>query len=492
MNLQTLKILNLPDTPGVYFFRKGHLDGDVLYIGKATSLRDRVKSYFGDDLIHTRGRLLVDMVTQATELTFEKTDSVLEAFLLETELIKKYQPKYNTKEKDNKSFNYVVITKEEYPRVLVVRGRNLEQGAAQNTTQKTTLDFQYTDVFGPYPFGTELREALKLIRKIFPYRDTCKPLNENKSGRPCFNASIGLCPGVCDGRISRADYLKQVNNIRLFLKGKKKKLIKDLTRQMSAYSKKHEFEKASEVKRTIQALTHINDISMIKDDRRIKIPSPTRQSSVNDNQVENENVNQNENVLRIEAYDIAHMSGKDMVGVMVVANIVGEDVEFIKSEYKKFNIKSVNGANDTGALKEVLERRIAHTEWPAPDMIVIDGGQAQLNVAESVLRDVRSQTNSKSQENVLASVILVSVLKDDRHKAKNILISTDVGEVKSEVGGKSSGEMMIGNSEGNAAARPQIDPNSKNVQKMIVAINAESHRFALAFHTKKRSKSRGF
>lgn len=473
MDLKTLKKLNLPDTPGVYFFKKGSSrssdssQGEVLYIGKATSLRDRVKSYFIDDLIKTRGRLLVDMVTQATELTFEKTDSVLEAFLLETELIKKYQPKYNTKEKDNKSFNYVVITKEEYPRVLVVRGRNLEQ----NATQKNTSDFEYTDSFGPYPFGTELREALKLIRRIFPYRDTCKPLAENKSGKPCFNASIGLCPGVCSGAISRQDYLKQINNIRLFFKGKKKKLLQDLTKQMKECAKRHEFENANRTKKTISALAHINDISMIKDDRKIKLSS-----NIGDNIGDNAD---DQTMLRVEAYDIAHMSGKDMVGVMVVANIVGSEVEFTKSEYKKFNIKSVSGANDTGALKEVLERRFAHTEWQAPDMIVIDGGQAQLNVAENVLRTAKMSANAKKP-------ILVSVLKDDKHKAKNILVSKGFGSVDT------IGSMGTLGSNSSSVGLNILNIEDKSVQKMVVSINAESHRFALAFHTKKRSKSRGF
>jgi excinuclease UvrABC nuclease subunit len=157
MNLDDFKKLNLPDGPGVYFFKKGV---DTLYIGKATSLRDRVRSYFNDDLIQTRGRLLVDMVTQADTITFQETDSVLEAFILESELIKKYLPRYNTKEKDNKSFNYVVITKEEFPRVLVVRGRNLEQANQAGSTKQEQIDalgFEYTDVFGPFPFGAELR-----------------------------------------------------------------------------------------------------------------------------------------------------------------------------------------------------------------------------------------------------------------------------------------------------------------------------------------------
>ena len=114
--------IRLPDKPGVYFFKKGK---DILYIGKATSLKDRVKSYFGKDLIETRGPILVDMVFGADKIDFQVTDSVLEAIILEANLIKKYQPKYNTKEKSDKSFNYVCITREPLPKVVIVRGKNL-------------------------------------------------------------------------------------------------------------------------------------------------------------------------------------------------------------------------------------------------------------------------------------------------------------------------------------------------------------------------------
>ncbi|MEI6553671.1 MAG: GIY-YIG nuclease family protein, partial [bacterium] len=160
----------LPDSPGIYLFKRGK---NLLYVGKATSLRQRVRSYFSNDLIKTRGRLLVDMVTLADKIDFEKTDSVLEALILEAQYIKEHQPKYNTKDKDNKSYNYVAITDENFPRVLVVRGRNLEQNLA-STSEK----YKYT--FGPYPYGGELKEALNLIRKIFPFRDKCTPFAELK------------------------------------------------------------------------------------------------------------------------------------------------------------------------------------------------------------------------------------------------------------------------------------------------------------------------
>ncbi len=168
MILKEYSVKNMPDKPGVYFFLSEKAQGvpsdkkQILYIGKATSLRDRVKSYFGDDLISTRGPLLVDMITRAQDVVWQETDSVLEALILEAQLIKKYQPFYNTKEKDNRSFNYVVITKETFPRVLIIRGRTLD--IAQ---QKKELGVKYT--FGPFPHANALRVALRIIRKMFPF-----------------------------------------------------------------------------------------------------------------------------------------------------------------------------------------------------------------------------------------------------------------------------------------------------------------------------------
>src|SRR3989338_4671943 len=149
MNNKILKKIKIPDKPGVYFFKKGK---NVLYIGKATSLKDRVRSYFGKDLIATRGLLIVDMVFKANNLKFQKCDSVLEALILEVNLIKKHQPYYNTKEKSDKSFNYVCITKEKLPKVLVIRG---------HFVQPSVLNKMY----GPYTNGPQLREAMKIIRR---------------------------------------------------------------------------------------------------------------------------------------------------------------------------------------------------------------------------------------------------------------------------------------------------------------------------------------
>ncbi len=403
MKLDDFKKIKLPDNPGVYFFKKGK---DILYIGKATSLTDRVKSYFSNDLIRTRGMLLVDMVAKAEVITFQETGSVLEALLLETELIKEHKPYYNTKEKDDKSYSYAVITNEEYPTIFIIRGKDLDRKDQKH----------YSHVFGPFTSAMQLRNALHIVRKIFPFKDEKCIAN---SGKMCFNASIGLCPGVCVGKISAKEYKKEVQKIALFLGGKTKQVKQTLNKEMIAYAKAMQFEKAEVVKRKIYALEHIHDVSLINREN-IKLPS-----------------NRAEGEMRIEAYDIAHMQGQHMVGVMVVMI----DGELVPSEYKKFIIKTVKSSNDPAALKEVLERRSAHSEWGTANVIVVDGNDVQKNVARDIIKNT--------------TIRILSVVKDDRHKAKDIL-----------------GEIPKG-----------VAPED------IYKINAEAHRFAIAYYRRKQRKN---
>src|SRR3989344_1080708 len=248
MDSQDLKRFTLPDAPGIYFFKNGP---KILYIGKATSLKDRVKSYFARDILMTRSPLIVKMLAEAKKIEFIETDSVLEALILEANEIKKHQPYYNSREKDDKSYSFVVVTKEDFPRIILKRGRELGENA-----------MIYHSVFGPFPHMGELREGLKIIRKIFSFRDAkCKITAKLK---PCFNAQLGLCPGPCAGWISKIDYRKQIRNIKLFFEGQKDTLIKTLEKEMKSLAKKQEFEKADEIKKKIFALDHIQDIALIK------------------------------------------------------------------------------------------------------------------------------------------------------------------------------------------------------------------------------------
>lgn len=423
MNLEEVQKLDLPTEPGCYFFRKGK---DILYIGKATSLRDRVKSYFAKDLIKTRGPGIIDMVWKSDSLTWETTDTVLEALLLEAELIKRYQPHYNVKEKDNKSFLCVGVTKEDFPQVLTIRKKDIDFAKKTAVIERGKRTVLLQAIYGPFVSGGSLKEAMGIIRRIFPYRDASSSKRDNYQ----FYRQLGLTPTVIEaGNRSedgvydtvKAEYAKTIKNITLFFQGKKKEIIRNLERDMKAYAKAQAFEKAGDVKRQLFALTHINDTALLKRD-------------VSDHSF------MAGRVFRIEAYDVAHLSGKQMVGVMTVV----ENGTVAKNEYKKFIIRSQTGSNDAGALEEILSRRFRHSEWGIPDLVVVDGNDVQRRVAERVL--------SRYQ----LAIPVVSVVKDDRHKAREIL-----GASKDKEGRETA----------------------------IILANAESHRFAITFHKQKRAKA---
>jgi len=390
MKREIFKKFNIPNKPGVYSFKK---NGRILYIGKATSLRDRTRSYMSKGLFDMRGPIVEKMVAEADKIDWIVTDSVLEALILEANLIKKHQPYYNTKEKSDKSFNYVVITKEKLPKVVILRGKNVKHRV-------------FNKIYGPYPNSSQLREAMKIVRRIFPF------LDDKSKNYLEFYQQINLAPDINDQEM----YLQNIKNIKLFFAGKKKKVLQNLKKQMLAYAKERKFEKASEVKRQIFALNHINDVALIKND------------------------NVTSSNFRIEAYDIAHMGGKNMVGVLTVV----ENGMASKSEYKKFKIRTQSGTNDTGALAEVLSRRLLHREWQYPNLVVVDGSTAQINTAKYALMKER------------AEIPVVAVVKDERHKPREIIGDTEYG---------------------------------LKYKKEILLANSEAHRFAISYHKNMRAKN---
>ena len=330
----------LPLSPGVYFFL--NKKNEILYIGRAVFLRKRVLNYFQKN-IDSR---VAEMIRSASNIKFKKTGTLLEAVILEANLIKKHWPKYNVKEKDNRSFIYIVIPKTDYPKPIIVRGRELEK--FPSATAK---------IFGPYQSLSLVKSALKIIRKIFPY-STCLPAKALAkagrpfSGQPCFYYQIGLCPGLCIGAISKKEYQKNIKNIILLLSGQKNKLIKDL--------RKENPEKAG-------ALKHIQDVALIAEVEK-------GWADV-----------QNQGLKRIEAYDISHLSGKETYGSMAVFS--GSEPE--KSQYRLFKIKTALPSDDLRALEEMVLRRLKHKEWTLPDLILIDGGSPQINWISDVLKSRR-------------------------------------------------------------------------------------------------------
>ena len=338
MLIQT-QLRNLPQKSGVYIFRDK--SKKILYIGKATSLKNRVGSYFSG----AHNYRIEKMVSQIKEIKIRETDTVLEALILEANLIKKYQPRYNIKEKDDKSFSYFVITKEEFPRVLILRKTEVE-------TRQCLVSIK---IYGPYTSKKQMQIALKIIRKIFPFHSL-----RQKTEKGCLDFQIGLCPGPYAGKINKKDYRKNIRGVRMILEGKKKGLLTKMEKEMKDCSLKREFEKAGEIRNKIFALRHIQDIALL-----------SKEELTTDDKSQN---------IRIEAYDISNISGSDAVGAMVVFKNKKPE----KSDYRKFKIKTVQGINDIAMMREVLARRFGN-DWTKPDLIFLDGGKGHLAMAKKLL-----------------------------------------------------------------------------------------------------------
>jgi excinuclease ABC subunit C len=279
----------------------------------------------------------------------------VEALILEAKLIKKHQPPFNVMEKDDKSFVHLAFTREKFPRPVLIRGHELARMPKR----------QFLTVFGPFHSSGSVQAALDALRRSFPW-STCKP----DRGRPCFYRHLGLCPGVCDGSISSADYGKIIRQLTRIFAGGRAAVVKQMKKAMVAASRDERFEEAAVLRDRLYHLEHIRDVAIMKkDDARLE---------------------EFINIFgRVEGYDISNISGQGAVGSMVVF----VDGRPKKSEYRKFHIKTVAGPNDVAMLEEVLGRRFARAGeagegkevWPNPDLILIDGGVGQLNAAKRVL-----------------------------------------------------------------------------------------------------------
>ncbi len=374
MNYQTEslkeKIKKFPDSPGVYLMKDKA--GNIIYIGKATSLKKRVSSYFKGALDNKTSALVGEMEI----IGFQKADNVMEALILEANLINKNKPKYNIKLKDDKSFVNIIITDEKYPQVLVVRPTDGEKKKFRN-------------MFGPYMSKWEAEKVIDIIVRIF---DTS--YKSNSTSDLYRRYYIKGYPSGKVGDMPQKEYLKTINNVKLFLEGKKGRIIKKLENEMNDEAGKLNFEKAAHIRNQIFALKHIRDVAFIKEDSFIKKAYEKYPA-------------------RAEAYDISDISGTLATGSMVVFSNGAPD----KREYRKFKIKTIKGANDIGMLKEVLERRFAHNEWAKPDLVIIDGGLAQKNAAKFVI-------DSKKLH-----IPIVSIAKGPTRKGEKLFFSAPRGYI---------------------------------------------------------------
>ena len=533
-----LRLKTIPESPGVY----QHLDaeGKVLYVGKARNLQRRVSSYFShyDD----KSAKIKMLVRSVYDIRVTVVATEIDALLLENSLIKRYQPRYNSMLKDDKSYPYLCITDEEYPRLLYTRRRNIKG--------------QY---YGPYPNGRILRELQDIIRQLFQYR-TCDTMGK----RPCMKHQIGLCAAPCAGKQTKEDYRATIENIRRILRGDFNEILDQLKRQMYAAAEQLRFEEAEALKNKIHLLeeyqsrstvvdTNVRDVDVItilsdpayayinfmrvkngaiiysfsneikkrldESDEEILatvIPELHQQTASTATEVllpvpvpdlPDDYLHQNvdprgdrrkllelslRNVesyqkqcrhqraltqgdaapqavklleklqralqlpslpMEIECFDNSNIQGAYPVAGMVRFTAGKPN----RKEYRKFNIKSVEGPDDYASMAEVIERRYSRLKEEGaalPDLLIVDGGAGQMEVARHVIYD-----------RLHLQIPIAGLAKDDRHRTNELLRYNEHGDIA-----------VVG-------LKP-TDP----VFHLLEQIQNEVHRFAITFHKEKRSK----
>jgi excinuclease ABC subunit C len=360
-------LASLPERPGVYLFKDAA--GVVLYVGKAKNLRSRVSSYFqeGARLMDSRGPEIDRMVRELVcDVDVLDCESEVDAVLLESRLIKDIQPRFNARQKDDKSFPYLQIrTGEDFPRVQITR-----EPASRGVK-----------LYGPFVSPRDLRNALPLMQRVFRFR-TCKlDIQEHdpqrRFFRPCILYSIRQCSGPCGARIEREEYLQRIRRFRQFLESKGTQLKRELTEQMQQAARQLQFERAAQLRDELQALEGLQKRGLASEHLQPEVfnvdfnEGMERLGSI---------LNCAQTPRTIEGIDIAHLDGGQQCGSLVVFI----DGKPHKGGYRRFRIKTVQGSDDFAAIREVVYRRYRHAgmnEGLFPDVILIDGGRGQLSAA---------------------------------------------------------------------------------------------------------------
>ena len=420
----------LPHDPGVYLMRD--TAGRILYIGKAIDLRKRVANYFRAERLEPRIRALM---AEVRNIDYVAAASEREALVMEQRLIHRHQPDYNVIWKDGKSYPFVKITNEDFPRLRLTR-RKLRDGASY---------------FGPYPNTTGVRQIMRDLwrRGMVPLRpcdfefSETKPL-ERKKIDACLYFHTGQCPAPCAGKISPEDYRRLADLGRLFFEGKNGPLRAAWEKEMKTSAAALNFERAAHFRDIIAALDHVNERVTFRALREEDVQGRLEASrSLRELQ---EKLGLPRPPVRIEAFDISHIQGVETVASMVC--FVGGNP--FKSGYRKYKIKTVAGVDDFASMEEVVSRRyrkVLDENLPWPDLVLIDGGPGQLSAALKGLKQVTNRAQP-----------IASLAKRDE-----------------EI-------YMPGREE------PIRLPKDSPALQILQQVRDESHRFAIGFHRQRRDK----
>lgn len=350
-----IDLKNLPENPGCYLYKNS--EGDVVYVGKAINLKKRVSQYFQrDDALGPKTKILV---SQIASIETKLVNSEIEALILESSLIKKYRPKYNSLLKDDRSYLYICISKEKIPRVF--------------TAHQSNLPFK-ADIFGPFPDASAANSLLKTIRRLFPFRSV-----ETHPKTSCLYCHLGLCPGPNpDPKTYRQNILK----IKKILNGRFRSLSRSLETEMKLASKSEEFEKALILRKQIESINYIVSgwHSLKNLFENINLPEDNQSAAIAELETTLRPYFNFKNIHRFEVYDISQLGNKYFVGSMVV----WQNGHIDTGQYRKFKIKSKATPDDQFMMKEIIFRRLQHSEWGKPDLIVLDGGKPQVSAISNI------------------------------------------------------------------------------------------------------------
>ncbi|MBQ3294774.1 UvrB/UvrC motif-containing protein [Candidatus Saccharibacteria bacterium] len=345
------KLKTLPSSPGVYFHK--NQAGEIIYVGKAAVLKNRVRQYFQNTEKDPKTEALVAEIAMTDWIV---VDTEMDALFLESEMIKRYMPKWNILLRDDKNVTYVRIDlKSEVPTVTMTRNPLGD-------------DARY---IGPFYAKNTIASALRILRKIFPYYD--RPY----TGKKTLDTDLGLTPGIEIGKMTAKDYHKILNNLIRYLEGDRQKLLRDLEKEMKEAAKQGQFERAAELRNELFGLKGLKKKIVFSDKEFLDISSDQALFQLQ------KLLHLPEPPRRIEGYDISHQSGEDVVASMVVFTNGVSD----RAEYRKFKLKKQQN-NDTASLQEVITRRLKHKNWPYPDLIILDGGKTQVASILPLVQDL--------------------------------------------------------------------------------------------------------
>ena len=420
------KLKTLPSSPGVYFHK--NKAGEIIYVGKAAVLKNRVRQYFQKSKKDPKTEALV---AEIFDTDWVVVDTEMDALFLEAEMIKRYMPKWNILLRDDKTVSYVRIDlNNEIPYVSLTRN---------------PMDDKATYI-GPFYGKSVIERALRTLRRIFPY------YNKPYTGKKTLDTDLGLTPGIEINKTTPKDYRRNLKKLVRYLRGGREKLLDEIEKNMYEESRKGNYELAAEARNQLDGLRALKKRIIFSDKEFLDISSDQALKQLQDL------LHLSVPPRRIEGYDISHQSGNDTVGSMVVF-INGASA---RSEYRKFKIRTSRN-DDLKSMQEIIRRRLKHNEWEFPDLIILDGGKTQINAVLPLIRPY--------------NIPIIGRDKSGDH-ARN-------AEVKLIIPKHSTQEGALDSSETTCLELP----SGSHIARLVARIDEEAHRFAITYHSLLKRKN---